>query len=371
MLKHPVNAPCWCGSGIKFKKCHRDRELQTPVPVWEVEKDTTRALKPAKCVVPTSMHSECGDRIINAHTISKSANLKKLAADGHVYGFKPSIQTLIKNKGMLHPEKIGVNKASTFTGFCGYHDKSIFDEIEDQPMVFSDSQCFKLAYRTIGREHYLKTNMNALEPIFRLGDRGMSSVGQFAVQGLADDFFEGVSLGSNDSIFHKDLYDEILLSKDYSSVQKCVLYFERTPSVMSSGGIFPEFDFQGNVLQSLLPGNHRVGAICFNVVATEVGGAVVFTWLNIPQNVVCIAFVESLLRISSSRMTDALIRFFFEYSENTFMAPTWWDALPEKNKKALSVRMMTSADPFQERNARCLTDDGVAYDEWVFSGVSR
>ncbi|HFD33450.1 MAG TPA: hypothetical protein ENJ28_12180 [Gammaproteobacteria bacterium] len=27
------NEPCWCGSGIKWKKCHKDRQLQKEIPI--------------------------------------------------------------------------------------------------------------------------------------------------------------------------------------------------------------------------------------------------------------------------------------------------------------------------------------------------
>ncbi|WP_217908963.1 SEC-C metal-binding domain-containing protein [Vreelandella maris] len=32
------NDPCWCGSGKKYKRCHKDREDEEPVKAWEAAK---------------------------------------------------------------------------------------------------------------------------------------------------------------------------------------------------------------------------------------------------------------------------------------------------------------------------------------------
>jgi hypothetical protein len=317
------------------------------------------------------MKAQCSGKIINAHTISKSANLKKLAVNGHVYGFRVSMQSIEQNNGRLVPELIGVNRASTFTGFCAHHDKQIFEEIEDQTISFTASQCFKLAYRTVGREAYLKVGQQGLEPVLRSSDHGASLPVQRAIQDFASAFMTGVNIGSNDSTYHKGLFDGVLLSEDYSSVRRCVLEFAKMPSVMCSGAIFPEFDFQGKTVQTLGPNNPVLAAISFNVVATDNGGAVVFTWLDTPENSVCAGFVDSLLALPPKEITDALIRFFFEHCENTFMAPPWWEALPQQTKDALINRMTLGGTPFQPRLAQCLMNDGFTYDDWVFTSAIR
>lgn len=323
------------------------------------------------CVVPSVMKAQCSGGIVNAHTISKSANLKALAVSGHVYGFKPTMQSLIKNNGKIVPELIGIGKASTFTGFCAFHDKGIFQEIEDEEMHFTASQCFKLAYRAVGRETYLKQNTAGIEPTIRASDRGMPIHAQRAIQSFASGFFEGVSLGSQDSGYHKSLYDSVLVTEDYANVRKCVIEFSSTPTVMCSGGIFPEFDFQGRTLQVLGRASRNIGVINFNVVATPTGGAVVFTWLESPESASCTALVESLILLPHDQITNALIRFFFEHCENTFMAPAWWDALPARTREALVARMNYSASPMNARSATCLTNDGFTYADWGIVNITR
>jgi hypothetical protein len=76
------NDPCWCGSGLKYKKCHLNKEIKA----YEINNNFKKSLKHKTCKVPSSLQYECADTIIKAHTISKSANLKNIARDGKVYG---------------------------------------------------------------------------------------------------------------------------------------------------------------------------------------------------------------------------------------------------------------------------------------------
>jgi len=59
---------------------------------------------------------------------------------------------MIKYQGRLHPELVGINNASTFTGFCSEHDNTIFSKVEKETFLGSQEQCFPVAYRALARE---------------------------------------------------------------------------------------------------------------------------------------------------------------------------------------------------------------------------
>ena len=54
------NDPCWCGSGIKFKKCHLDRESQDKVNHWDSAKEFKKTFSKRYCCVPDELKHECG-----------------------------------------------------------------------------------------------------------------------------------------------------------------------------------------------------------------------------------------------------------------------------------------------------------------------
>jgi hypothetical protein len=106
------------------------RKKQKLLNIWEVAKEHRELFSTKHCLAPDPMKVNCSGSIIRAHTVPKSGSLRQIARDGHVYSFIPSLENLIKYQGRLHPELVGINKASTFTGFCSEHDNTIFSKVE-------------------------------------------------------------------------------------------------------------------------------------------------------------------------------------------------------------------------------------------------
>ena len=77
--------------------------------------------------------------------------------------------------GKIGVKRVGINHASTFSGFCGYHDNVTFAPVEDAPFTATDEQCFLLGYRAMCRELYQKTTaLEATKNYIRTLDRGRS-----------------------------------------------------------------------------------------------------------------------------------------------------------------------------------------------------
>lgn len=154
-MKLGRNEPCWCGSGMKFKKCHLDRDKQAPICQGEIQKQLNNFYANKVCSVPEPSKSQCSKKIIKAHSVSKSSSLKEIAIDGHVLTiFKASRAS---NSALeFEPKKIGINNASTFTGFCSFHDKNIFSPIENEEFKVTKANCFLVSYRAVAREAFVK-----------------------------------------------------------------------------------------------------------------------------------------------------------------------------------------------------------------------
>ena len=149
------NDPCWCGSGRKYKHCHLDRENQTPIPFREHSKEIKRKFAAKTCLAPSAWLDKCSGKIVRAHTVPKSGSLQQIAQDGHVYSFVPSLEYVEKNHGP-GPTLWGINKASTFSGFCSHHDNTTFAPLEKQVFGGTSEQCFLLGYRALAVELYKK-----------------------------------------------------------------------------------------------------------------------------------------------------------------------------------------------------------------------
>ena len=118
------NDPCWCGSGSKYKRCHLNRENE-PRPAYTETLATERRTKQSVCMHPQAPN-DCEGGIVQAHTVQKAGGLRRIARDGHVYAAKADLAAITKAGGKVPFQLIGINRASTFTGFCGKHDTSCF-----------------------------------------------------------------------------------------------------------------------------------------------------------------------------------------------------------------------------------------------------
>jgi hypothetical protein len=262
------------------------------------------------------------------------------------------------------PELRGINRASTFTGFCSVHDDSIFAPIEKTQFISTPQQCFLLGYRALGREVYMKTAALSKAGFMRQLDRGASVPEQIALQGFMTDSIDGMSAGLADLSRHKRKYDDALASGRFHTVRAYIVETELAPPIMCSGGFAPEYDFAGRPLQDL---SNLSVPLQFMTVSSFFGGrtgAIVFCWLA-DSDAAAVPFVHSLQAVSDENLTGALTRLLFEHFENLHLSPTWWEGLAVEVRQKLTDRLSLSGTSFVERNSNCLMDDGMAFLHWT------
>lgn len=362
------NDRCWCGSGKKYKHCHLNREKEEPVPEWKADKEFRAAFSSKKCSAPKEWHESCSGTIVRAHTVPKSSSLKAIARDGHVYGYVPNLKKLQKQGGVLAPELVGVNRASTFTGFCSAHDNGIFAPIETRPFEGSEDQLFALAYRSFSREAYTKSAAADVTELYKQMDKGRNPEDQMEMQMLAFLNEIGVGAGMRDNAHYKEVFDKALVASDFSSVRGFVLRYPNPPPIMCSASFFPEQDFDGNALQDLSDLKNTPELLSVSSFYDGKTGLVAFAWLG-DDSEICKSFINSFRGIDESAQTSALIRMFFEHIENVHISPDWWEALTDQQRTSLNHRMAESANPMAERPKAILADDGLAFEPWVSSGL--
>ncbi|WP_158754623.1 SEC-C domain-containing protein [Dyella sp. S184] len=363
-MKLGRNDRCWCGSGVKFKKCHLGRESQSPVKSWEASAISKKAFAVKFCSAPAAMHADCTGLIVRAHTVPKSGSLAKIAENGHVYAFVPTLEDLIKHDGVLPPKLVGVNGASTFTGFCSKHDNELFAPVEQENFSSRPDQCFLLSYRAYAREVYTKKAAAASAKQHLILDRGKPVIEQIGIQATSAAYGLGLSAALNDIEHHQPRFEAPLLSGDYSAVRAYVISFDAPPPVMCSGSFAPEQDFAGLTLQDLADLSVIPHLISVTSFFGGLHGHVVFVWLP-DDDPVCLPFVRSLASIPDSDLSSALVRFMFEFFENVHINPSWWRGLSQAHQEALIRRMAASANPQLERSADCLRPDEWSVSPWA------
>jgi hypothetical protein len=137
--------PCWCGSGQKYKICHRLREQQEPLTLGQLLHEQELVFwKSRGCMHAQASSANCGGRVIDSHTIQRKGPLERIVdADNHVCRLAPSRQ------GGMALEEVGWRQASVFPGYCAKHDSVTFAPLERTPFTGTHEQCVLQSYRRI------------------------------------------------------------------------------------------------------------------------------------------------------------------------------------------------------------------------------
>ena len=365
-MKVGRNDRCWCGSGKKYKRCHLGRDTQPPLGKQEILEAWGTVYEKGDCLHPRAGRSTCQGKIIRAHTIQRNGGLSRIAREGHVYNalkysrmFQETECTEDKN-----PELIGVRKASTFGGFCSPHDNELFSPIEKHPFTGESTQVALLAYRAICYELFMKKCDRSSSFLQRNFDKGTPLIYQRLHQEAVSLHQTGVSKAIDELTSLKDWYDNILYKEHADNLGYYVVGFNKNPEVMCSATAQATHDFSGNKVHELGL-NNSAGWLTFSLIATDDGGAAVFSWPADHRK------SEDVMRtfhsLSDDNLPHAVIRFMFEFFENIYFSPEWWDGLEKPMQVSLMRRQLTGTVPHLQRFAGCLLDDGIRAVDWPVS----
>ena len=180
---------------------------------------------------------QCNE-IIRAHSIQKSRSLAAIAENGHVYGIAYGVGSLKKNKGRFVYDKVGINKVSTFLGFCKRHDSELFECIDKFPLIPTAHQVFLYSYRSLCRELFVLEN--ALELAKNQLEQGVQNR---ASNMMFSGFVHAKKFGLKNLERQKEYYDNSLKMNSYTDIRYVLFISKKEPTLAFSGLIYPDFDF--------------------------------------------------------------------------------------------------------------------------------
>lgn len=328
-FRHKIgrNDQCPCGSKKKFKSCHGHHSAPPDPNFFQVAAKVRSLASKSECFAPVSLHDECSKGTINAHTVSRSGSLGSIQRDGHVYSYNFDMQALRKQEGHLRPEATGWKQASTFPGFCGHHDKRLFEPLEDAPFIGSREQCFLIAYRSLAKELHAKVN-SAKQNDLRAAIAGRSA----EVNGAIAAFNKGNSLALRDLRRHKKRYDKVLVNKDWASVRGLLIEFIGTFPIQCTGGLFPDRDVNGQFVQRL--GLNDATPDTINLASFAANGTSYFLicWLADSDHSGS-RFAAPFELVNKDQLPAVIATLILQRTENCHFAPDWYDGLSEFGKK--------------------------------------
>jgi hypothetical protein len=360
------NEPCWCGSGKKYKRCHLNRQRERSIEPFELDEIIRGSSDKKYCMHPNAGKDTCAGQIVKAHTVPTSW-LNSIADNGHVFSFrisKPSLMKLSHSEGSHLPERIGINEASTFTGFCSKHDSELFKPIENEPFRICEEHSMLLAYRAICRSLFEKEMMyKCLLQVAGIIDRGMAPQLQYYHQQRINIELFKLNLDIRDLRNLKRSYDEALTHKDYSKTKYYILSFDSVPEIQCSDAMAPICDYEGNKLREPIAVG-ALDALTFSIIPTSNTGKIAFVWLG--DSAICLDFIASIHKLVNDKLPNVAIRFALSYLENYYWAPTWWDSLNQATKNHIIGKFQPKS-PEGGINPLCMQPDGYNFVNWKIS----
>lgn len=342
------NQPCYCGSGIKYKKCHLLVEEQAlkikkseskNIEIYELQRIFKETLDLEICIAShLNKKHECSKEIINAHTLAKSLSLQKIASDGHVYAFKnKDLYEVFNNNGFSPLKKLGIRTASTFKGFCSFHDNYLFSSIEKQNFMLDKKQILSLFYRGFALEYYKKKTVlsnakNIFKPLLESFDSSNLEMG--ALHLISN--WKRAKMDFDDLVKLNEYLVEAWDHKEFKKLETYAIQItDEIPFVCT--GLFAIYqDLNGKILQDIY--NYDTPSLEYtslNVFYAKDGSSwIVWSWLK-KNNSINNIIVEQLKEYSITDQIGIIANFMILYTENTYFSIKYIDSLSSASKQKI------------------------------------
>ncbi|WIV50368.1 SEC-C domain-containing protein [Marivivens sp. LCG002] len=327
------NARCWCGSELKYKKCHLARDAQKPENLWNAVSANKKAFSERTCFARDVGLGPCEGKIIRAHSVSRGPNLNRIAVDGHVLTYQVDPRLKRTNGSLINIKEVGINQASAFYGFCGLHDRVLFSCLENEIFAATPLQCLTVAYRTISRELYGKDASAHLRTTLHGADKGRSLSDQFLFQAKLSEISLGNEAARRELRATFDCLTSALVHRQVNLISSMIIEFDGQLPFMFAGAWSPLTDFYGRQLQDVCS-DQLLEQIIVSSFAAESRAIVCISWREIegaPGRIVA----EQISMLPSEEQASAVLQFVVKHIENIFFNPDWYRDLEETHKKHL------------------------------------
>lgn len=142
-------------------------------------------------------------------------------------------------------------------------------------------------------------------------------------------------------------------------------------NVVFSNVIYPEYDFEGNLLQNLSDTSKPFDLISFHSVPTEIGWSFVFTWHK-SSDYSCCHFINSLKNMieKGESLSDLLFQFTIFNGENIALSPDWWESIYSENQDKITKGISQMMNSTREIRTYYQKNSLKNISEWNFETIN-
>lgn len=227
---------------------------------------------------------------------------------------------------------IGINEATTFTGFCDLHDSQVFSPIENAPFQNTPEQTFLYHYRAFAQAYYCRAHG------FRIIEETYKELAEKLPPVELKSLKEKVGLNRQDVLEfqpQKSKYEQNLKDKDWSRIEGYAFVGETMPDVLTTDYFGPRKDFQGRGVQDCKTFG-PLAWVSMTIIAAN--DRAVFLLCGEKGCRVLHQLVDSFRKLPATERTRAIVTYVFCQFENFILLPNWWESL----SKAIQLRFVNA-----------------------------
>jgi len=272
----------------------------------------------------------CKNPTIRAHSISNKRLLLKLSDNGDVMYFNKNSS----DWGSL--VKTGRGTASTFSGFCGVHDKIFFPIDNEDYVTGNKEQNYLFAMRAAAKEfttrramsHAVDTRINTNESQeFAFDSLGLAMMGSFQ---------KGFDIGLEDQKVTRGIFIDTYMKNKYMVIDTAVIEINEELPIAVSSTFNLELAYDGTLINDLSPaGYSQRMKPCFLTIFPQNGKTyALISYLRKDRGPY--KFLQELNGLSDGEKKVVLSNLVTSYTENFTAEPNYWNSLNEDTKTRYS-----------------------------------
>ncbi|MNK25565.1 hypothetical protein D3C87_438920 [compost metagenome] len=278
--------------------------------------------------------SECRLPIKGAHSLQKNGVLKYLekAEKGNAYIYCHYERKLRGADNFYDLKKIGRGDASTFFGFCDFHDTELFKSIENDPNstdINNDEHCFLHSYRSFSHSYHRKYEELKL---YNSKDAEVSKLLQNLYGPALKDKIKGIELAIHDFEKPKKKLDKLLLEKDYSGLDYLCFEFPHTIPVACASVVTPDEYYSGAKFNHSFSKVEDYSDIITTVLPLQNRSVVILSAFSDDER--ALKYLDEIENIKYNLEQEKFLSFhILVNSENVFLSPQYYNPKSEDWKR--------------------------------------
>lgn len=278
---------------------------------------------------------ECKLPIKSAHSLQRQGALKQLESsiNGNMKLYCHSEREENFKDIFLDLKPIGKKEASTFFGFCNYHDTNLFSSIENNPEITdinSDEHCFLHSYRSFAHSYHRKYEE------FKLFNSNNNKVIEALIKKYGYYLFKAhkcqVELALKDLEKPKLLLDSYIENSNYDELDYLVFEYPYKVPIGCAANITPSHTYSGKAINTSNDQNDIYSNIITTVIPFSNRSIIILAAFKDEPNGTL--FLDEINNIKFELEQQKFLSYFLmNNAENCFLSPDFYSKMNLINKK--------------------------------------